>query len=369
MKARRFMLTALAAVTFGASAAIAGDGQVSIGTGWWSQSAPEAKYQEFRVVPRGAFLESFLMRENLEDWATAGWGRNTGKADQGYGATTSKGVRWRADVTYQEIPHLFSQTARSLYGEASPGTYRLPDSLQRTNSEYGSAYVATMTNALAGAGAVGLSTRTDVTQLRLRARPATGWRFEVRGSERQRNGRQPYSASFGFSDAIELPLEISQKTLDADAIGTYEHRDVRVQASAGLSKFQNDIGTLVVDNPRRYSDGSTGARETKLDLAPGNEVVRGQVALSWRLPRSSMLYGTVSMSEGTQDDAFLPYTTNSTLAQSRLDSLPARNLGGRVTTRTEPARARLRRLTQRCSYGRPRGRWRGTSKGLLHVAG
>lgn len=342
MKARQIILTALAAVTFGASAAVASESHFTFGTGWWSQSAPEAKFQEFRVVPRGAFLESFLMRETVNDWAVAGWGWNTSRADQGYGFTASRGIRWRADVSYQEIPHLFSQTARSLYGETRPGEYRLPDSLQRTNSEYGSAYIATMQNALASANAVGLSTRTDVTQLRLRARPAQGWRFELRGVERQRNGRQPYSAAFGFSDAIELPVALSQRTTDADAIATYEKSGVRVQASAGLSTFKNDVGTLVVDHPRRYRDAASGslagARELKMDLAPDNEVVRGQLALSWRMPRSSVLYGTLTMSEGRQDDDFLPYTSNSALLQSNPDSLPAKSFGGKVSTMTQDLR-------------------------------
>ena len=30
---------------------------------WFDQTVPEAKFQEFREVPRGGFLESFLARE------------------------------------------------------------------------------------------------------------------------------------------------------------------------------------------------------------------------------------------------------------------------------------------------------------------
>ena len=38
------------------------EGEVRFGSQWWRQGAPDAKFEEFREVPRGGFLEYFFLR-------------------------------------------------------------------------------------------------------------------------------------------------------------------------------------------------------------------------------------------------------------------------------------------------------------------
>ena len=343
MRTQTRMLSVLAAAFLVVSSAHAdSDGQATFGAQWWTQTTNEAKFQEFREVPRGGFLESFMMRQWQDNggWAGSVWGSNALKSDQSTGMMLGKGVTWRFDGEYTQLPHVWSNITRSPYTEVSPGVFLLPDSLQRTNQEYPGSYLNTMRDLLAVASPAPLSVRTDVTKARLRARPAKGWDFELSSTERQRSGRMAYGASLGFSTAIELPTPISQKMLDADATGQYQKGNMRVKASVGMSRFENNVSTLVWDNPKRYQDrtGGDGPKQGQIDLWPDNRVVRGLFAVGINLPRSSTFSATYHMSQAEQDDQFLPFTTNSTIAQRSLDSLPAQKLDGKVVMFTQDYR-------------------------------
>lgn len=318
------------------------DGHADFGAQWWSQTAPEAKFQEFREVPQGGFLESFAMRQwqDKGGWAGAVWGSNALQSDQSTGFFLAKGVTWRLDGDYTQLPHLWSKVTRSPFTEVRPGVFQLPDTLQRTNQENPASYLNTMTDLLALAPTSPLAVRTDVASARLRSRPAKGWDFEVRSTQRQRSGRMAFGTSLGFSNAIELPAPVSQRMFDADATGQYQHGNMRLRASVGMSQFDNNVSTLVWDNPKRYQDrtGGDGPIKGQIDLWPDNHQVRGLVGLGVALPHASTFSATIHMSQSEQDDPFLPFTTNSTIAQSSLDSLPAQRFEGKIVMITQDYR-------------------------------
>jgi MtrB/PioB family decaheme-associated outer membrane protein len=310
----------------------AADGNVTFGGQWWTQTAPDAKYQEFTQVPRGALLESFL----LQDWsgrnAAAIWGTNAIRGDQGTKLTWANGARFRMDLGYAEIPHIFSLIARSPYVQTSAGWFTLPDSLQAKNQRTSSTYTATMRDLLSTSPVIGLGFGTSNSTARLRARPGRGWQVEVRGSRRERSGVKPYAMTFGFSTAIEIPEPIEQRMIDGDVIADYRRGNFTTQVDFGVSTFDNFISTLRVDNPKRITDvaGGDGPVVGALDLYPDNKVVRGSIAMGYLMPRNTALTGTLAISHGTQNDPFLAITNNSALPQSSLDSLPARSLDAKA---------------------------------------
>lgn len=343
MRTHTKILSVLAVAILGASQAHAdSDGQATFGGQWWSQTKKEAKFQEFREVPRGGFLESFVLRQWQDGggWAGSVWGTHAFQSDQSTGMTLANGATWRVDGEFTQLPHLWSQVTRSPYTEVSPGVFLLPDSLQRMNQENPGSYLTTMTDLLAVAPNAPLSVRTDVTKARVRMRPVKGWDFEVNSTQRQRSGHMAMGASLGFSNAVELAVPISQRTVDADAIGQYQRGSVRVRASVGLSRFTNNVNTLVWDNTRRYQDrtGGDGPKQGLIDLWPDNRQIRGQFGLGVTLPHASTFSATYHMSQSEQDDTFLPFTTNSTIAQRSLDSLPARQLDAKIVMFTQDYR-------------------------------
>ena len=325
----------------------AAEGNVTFGGQWWTQSAEEAKFQEFKEVPQGAFIQNFLLREWSGRNSLALWGANSIRSDQANRLTFANGVRWRADVGYAEIPHTFSFIARSPWAQAAPGVFTLSDSIQAANQKTPANYTKNMTELLANSAIIPLGFRTDISTLRLRARPARDWQFEVRGARRQRSGSKPYAETFGFSTAIEIPEPINQRTYDADVIGNYRHSRLTAQLDLGLSTFDNLVSTLFVDNPKRVTDqvGGDGPKTGALDLYPDNRQLRGSLALGYKLPKQTAVAATLGVSQITQDDDFLPFTNNKALGPSNPDSLPAKNadakavqLNGDVRLTTRPVK-------------------------------
>jgi MtrB/PioB family decaheme-associated outer membrane protein len=316
------------------SPARAEENQFTIGSQWWTQTVSEAKYQEFREVPRGGFLESFMWstwsgRNNLSIW-----GANGLQLDQATKLSLSNGVKWRLDVGYAQIPHLFSMIAHSPYAQGVPGYWMLPDSLQAKNQSNPSKYTANMQDLLNNSPVIPMNFSTNTSTARLRARPMKDFQVEARGSLRERSGVKPYAMTFGFSTAIEIPEPIHQRMADGDLIVNYQKDKLKLMASGGVSMFKNQVSTMLVDNPKRITDinGGDGPVTGAMDLYPDNHVIRGSLALAYLMSRSTALAATFGMSQGTQDDPFMKPTSNKALAQSTLDSLPARSLAGKANT-------------------------------------
>ena len=323
------------AVLLPSAAHAASENAVTFGSRWWTQTSPEASFREYLDLNRGGFLQSFTLRQwNASDAAVLS-GENEFRLDQSTRLALSHGVRWQLEIKNDQIPHNYSFTARTPYTEVAPGVYRLPDSLQARTEAIPGNFGKNMIDALQEAPLTDLNVQTQVSSVRLRARPVHGWRFEVKGEERLRDGHKPYGGTFGFSSAIELMEPIHQRTLNGTASATYEHGPARVTASAGVSDFNNKVDAMIWDNPLRLTDRSTASdaasSQGRLALYPDNRVLSGNVALGYRLPRRTMFTGTVGVSQGKQDQAFLPMTINSAIAQGSLDSLPARSLDGKTT--------------------------------------
>jgi hypothetical protein len=193
----------------------AAENEFTIGGQWFDQTLPEAKFQEFREVPRGGFLQSFMVSEWSGRNSVALWGANGIRSDQASKLTWANGARWRVDLGYAQIPHTFSQIARWGWLQSAPGVFSLPDSLQARNQAIPGSYTQRMADFLKAAPGIGLGFGTKVSTARLRARPARGWRFEARGTHRARSGIKPYAMSFGFNTALENPEPIDQKKTES----------------------------------------------------------------------------------------------------------------------------------------------------------
>ncbi|HEY6196749.1 MAG TPA: MtrB/PioB family outer membrane beta-barrel protein [Candidatus Eisenbacteria bacterium] len=343
---RNAVRTALACIMLASVSiprASAGDaGEVAFGSQWWTQSVKDAKYQQFLEQPQGGFLETFVMRQWSGRNQFALQGTNGLQSNQSSRAVWTNGVRLRLDLGYQQIPHLFSQTARWAWLQSAPGVFTIPDTLQARNQAIPGSYTQRMQDFLNNAPAVGLAFNTDIRTARARLRPARGWQFEARASDRTRDGLKPYAMSFGFSTALENPEPIDQQMLDVDLIADYHRSRMSFQAIGGVSSFRNDISVLRVDNPKRLTSvvGGDGTAQGAIDLYPDNQVVRGSLALAYELPRRSSLIGTLGLAHGTQDDKFLAFTTNTALPQSNIDSLPARSLNASTNQLTGDVRLR-----------------------------
>jgi MtrB/PioB family decaheme-associated outer membrane protein len=302
------------------------DGFFTGGTMWWTQSANEATFQEFREVPQGAFLESFLFRQWNGPLFLGISGENAIRADQKYDVTLARGAKARLDLGYQQIPHLFSQTARIGYYEQSPGVFVLPDSLQLKNQRNPSQYKYTMGDYLNNSAQdARLEFGTNIATARLRVRPQDGWQFDIKAERRDRDGRKAYGGTFGFSNAVEMVEPINERMLDVDGLANWTGKDVNVRAGVGVSSFDNRVSTLIWDNPQQLIDSPTTSSRGQMDLYPNNDAFRGQLGASWRVHQKTSVDVEATASRQTQNDPWLPFTINTAIPQSNPDSLPGKS--------------------------------------------
>lgn len=341
----RSLAAAGALLLLGSAPALAADGEVTFGTLWWHQTEPEAKYQEFGDLPRGAYLESFLYRDEIGKGRVTFWGSHALRDDQFIGLSY-KAPRWRADVDYTQTPHNFSFVTRTGYTLLDPAHQVLPDSLQRANQENSGAYVATMTDFLKTADRINLGFRTDNLAARFKTRPAQGFAFELRGVRKNRSGTKPFGGSLGFSNAIETIEPIRQTMVDGSGTLSYSKNRLSLEGVVGYSAFENDFDALEWDNPRRYTDAAGNPSKGVLDLYPDNQQMRFGGSIGLQLPSRSAFTGSVQWAQTTQDDKWLPYTSNTAVPQSSLDSLPGTNTDGKANTLLLDARLTTRPMAK-----------------------
>jgi MtrB/PioB family decaheme-associated outer membrane protein len=313
-------LAIMALLLLGGSAAHAADGYVTTGYQWWDQTQPEAKYQEFREMPQGVFVESFLYQDRLLNGNLSAWGSNAIRSDQTL-AGTYRRPRWTASIDYIQVPHNLSFVSSTGYTFLDPATQTLPDSLQRQNQENPTAYTSTMSDFLQDAHPIDLGFRTDLIQSSLRARPGGGFDVELRGLRRNRTGGKPYGGSFGFSNAVEVVEPIRQSMAEAEGRVSYTKSRFTAEGSFLFSGFENDHSTLIWDNSRRITDAVGNPAQGRLDFYPDNQQWRATGRIGIQMPRRTAFQGIVSYGESSQNDDWLPYTINSVVF-SRTDSFP-----------------------------------------------
>ena len=319
------LLSAVVTATLSARPAHADtEGHATFGSQWWTLNHNEAKWEEFREVPLGGFLESFSLHNTEGRRSMVLIGVHGMQRNQSTGFTWRDGATMRLDVNYGQTPHVFGRNARSSFSSTSPGVLSLPDSLQRHNQENPAAYVATMSDLLTTASRVEDEFRTDVASARFRARADRHWSIELRGLRRNRSGTKPFGAAFGFNSAIEVTMPISQRIVDADAVLEYRHQHLTVQGDFGVSEFHNNVDKLFLDNPKRLTDRTSatayvagdGSRSGQWDLAPDNRALRGTLGATVVLPRNSTFSANWAATQATQNDPWLPATVNSAIADS-----------------------------------------------------
>jgi hypothetical protein len=231
-------------------------GEVVFGAQNWWQTVKEAKYQEFREQPNGAFVESFLVRGAIGRTAIIGWGSDLFLKQQALGGSVDRGIKWQLDGSYSQLPHLFSQNARSPYTNIGGGNFLLSDSLQRANQDNPGGYIPRMNAELAVAPLIPLEDRADISEARLRFRPSQPWQLGLKAERRARTGSKAYSMSFGLSNTSEVVEPIDQDAVDVSGTANYTRGKLGVKVLAGYSQFENHTNAYGRQS-RRATDSPT----------------------------------------------------------------------------------------------------------------
>ncbi|MFC1589334.1 MtrB/PioB family decaheme-associated outer membrane protein [Pseudomonadota bacterium] len=159
--------------------------------------------------------------------------------------------------------------------------------------------------------------------------PKDRWQFDIDFSHEEKTGVDATGAaiadstpSLGDINISLLPEPIDFKTDMLNATLRYDGDDGQFDISYHMSLFDAGDEFLKWEDP---FDPETGIGS--MSLAPDNEFHQISLAGAYALPYNSRLTGLISMGRMTQNQAFQPYTINTSLVSG---ALPRNSLDGEV---------------------------------------
>lgn len=331
-----------------------------------------SKFNEYRDIRNGfyvrrvdAHFENVLNSKNNYISLKS---QRTLYRDQSYLGTYGQYGKFKIQFRYDEIPHIYTNTARTLFTETSPGVWSFPAAIR---SALQASSGANLPSLLAGTGAnAGQGVVTDfsfITPSIIRKAGTAlfsynltpNWNLNLRFWRESERGTRPIglvmnsspSAATSGGYGVELPEPINYFNNLLQVGGEYGKRSWGIQAAYIGSFLQNNTGVLTWDNPFRTTDCPTptnpcptgqtpGPATGRMDLYPDNKAQYLSFAGATDLTRYLRVMGSISPGWLRQDDAFLPYTTNTAIAAcgtgtqscTLLSVLPATSLGGEKQT-------------------------------------
>jgi len=304
--------------------------------------ADRAKFEEYRDLSPGVFLERLRLRFESQDesYSLVLGAMDAGREDQRFSLYGSK-LGWVTfGFEWDQIPHVFSGTARSPYLQGPRDVFGVPDSLQTTlQGASAAAQPGILQSFLVTAPGVDLQTRWDTARLLLNFTAIPDWDLRAEYAQTMKTGDRAMGMVFGSpgGNLVELPGSIDQTVHDFRVTAGLVREWWQLQLGYNLSIFENDLDALIADNPLRVTDAPLGPTGTsapahgRVSLAPDNTAQTVSLTGGLNLPWRSRLTGTFAYGWRSQDQAFLPHTINSAIVNPGL-TLPADDLDGDVRT-------------------------------------
>ncbi|MEZ5287219.1 MAG: MtrB/PioB family outer membrane beta-barrel protein [Vicinamibacterales bacterium] len=290
-------------------------GRIDFGGRFNSVDGDEARYQRYRDLRPGIYATEGLFGRRGPDWTLEAQAWNIGYRDQKFDVAYNYVGRLEANFLYDQIPLFFSRDTRTLYSETAPGVLRIDDAIQQS-VQSGS---TTLRDFQDVATRFDLRVRRYVTQMDVvfNASRDTDLYFNVRSVKR--SGEMPYGATFGFSNAVEVAAPVDTRTSDFKTALEWANRRGLIRVGWDGSWYNNDVQTLIWDNPLRFAPDAAGnPTQGRLALWPDNTLnyLHGQAAVNFA--RSGRLSGYVAIGQGKSNADLLPHTINTALASPEL---------------------------------------------------
>ena len=320
-------------------------------------SLKTSKYNEYRDLRDGFFIPK--VRLSMDDIAGSKYfldvqSNNAIYRDQSYLATFGAWNRFKVQFRYDEIPHTYTNTARTLYTETGTAELftiplltrntlqdwpRLPRLRSRAPSRR--SWCPSM-NFIVPA----IERRAGTVLFAYDLTP--DWDLLASYSREHESGTRPLGLIFNSSPSASLtggygaevpePIDYFNNTVKVRA--EYVREALGIQIGYTGSFFQNNTSALFFDNPFRTTDcvapnGCTNATQGpatgRVDLYPGNHAHYINFAGSFLLMKHLRLLASINAGWLRQNDPFVPYTTNSILLAGT-GPLPASSLNGEKKT-------------------------------------
>jgi hypothetical protein len=324
-------------------------GTVDVGFRATTVDGDEARYERYRDLRNGLYTNIFFGKETdtyLYDVAA----KNVGYNDQTYGFNYQNS-RMRFSFLWDSIPLNYCYNCLTPWRESGANSWVLDDAVQSQvqKSRYPSpvtplpaGYVAIPLNYVqsqlvsvyrAQAQTFEMQSRRDVAGVKFGYDMTPDVALNVDFTTTKKSGYQPFGMSHAFSNANELPMQLDNRTNDFGAAVEWVKPKGMFRAALEHSMFSNTYNEVLWDNPLNLTDYNNGRVPPDGPYDPsgysnGNGAARGRISSFpdnsmtvvsfmglYKFTRSTTVNGTVQISDQSNDDDLIPWTTNSQINQ------------------------------------------------------
>jgi hypothetical protein len=321
------------------------------------------------------YLDNVLGTRNYVSYQT----QSSFYRNQSHLGTFGQYNKFKLMVRYDEISHLFTNTARTPYIQTSSGVWTMPLALRQslqTASSTGTAaqinnnlpsYIATQVVPYEQFIVPGLQRQAGSGRISIYLRPE--WTLTASYWREHESGTRPIGAIFNSSPSasgssqpgtvanrqspgtgVELPETINYFNNLVQVMTEFDRRRWAAQVGYNGSFFQENVPSMIFDNPFATADvpvqiiapgtsGCTGTANCTISsvpahgqraLYPSNHANYVNFATLLNFGKHTHVMGMVSPGWLRQNDRFLPYTANTAI--TGLAALPAVSLNGNKQT-------------------------------------
>ncbi len=265
-----------------------------------------ARWQRYEDLRDGLlFTNGRLLRETPEWTATAGV-NNLGWRDQRFFGTYERIGRFNINGLWDEIPQFYSVDTRTAFTRQTEGVLVLDDAAQAAKNL--NVYVPISPQ-------FDLRERRDIGTVRLSATPTTQLDLTGGFTTTKHSGELPWGASFGFSNDNEVALPYNSRTNDMDFGAQWTNARAMIRGAYSGSWFNNIDDTLTWDNPLELTDSTSASGRGRTALWPSNSLQTLSTAGYAKFARRTQVTGSLAFGWWDNNEALLPFTINSALAQ------------------------------------------------------
>ena len=300
-----------------------------------------AKYYEYSTIKPGAFLDGWTsIGSNNGLYQIDGWAKNIGYSDQKYELGASVAGRHYVSFSWDQIPHVYSTSAQTIYNGVGSTNLTLPPGLSNqlfgdagcTPGPAGCIVPVTPANAakvqqdiLTSTHQTDIGIRRDTASVEYRYTPDDHWDWRANYSNTRRTGTQPDAVLFAQSTVgvrVDVPKPVADTTQNYGASGEYAgvsawNQKFNLKVAYNGSTYTDDASSYTVQNPFcpigaanpvcANGFGAT-APVALMSSWPSNQANGASTTAGVDLPFNSRYMGTVSYTNMRQNQQFQPFT-------------------------------------------------------------
>jgi MtrB/PioB family decaheme-associated outer membrane protein len=310
------------------------EGEVETGARFFLEEPSKtrsAKFQEYRDVDDGLFLQRFYLRAFTSDdsYSTELAGSEWGSENQNFSLSAGRLGLWQFSFEWDQLRHVLFTNTRLLATETDRGVFLL----------------GTPRPALTAHNAAperdDLSVRWDTARLGFRYSFTPDFDMKAEYTRIRKDGDRPFGMAFGSpgNNFYEVLEPIEHTIHDFRLQGTYATERWQIVFGYTGSVFVNDQRRVLADNPCfgnpagqcGASDGGAAAvARGQSSLPPSNMAHTLSLGGGVNLPLRTRINANFTYSLRLQDDSFLPHTINDAFRGDPDLVLPEKSLNGKT---------------------------------------